>query len=184
MRGNFYSRNSFRIFCEIFFAKIVFAKFRIVFAFFSLNSFSRNNAKFNEKVCETNENYRFFSLLCFMRFSVFQKFQGCVSGVSGLCLKRFRVVTQEIQCCVSGVSGLCLKRFRVVFQEIQCCVSRDSVLCFKRFRVMFQEFQGVYQEFQGVFQKFQCCVFVSLVPNLPGLITKENLCLPKNVNRE
>ena len=104
----------------------------------------------------------FFSLLCFMRFSVFQKFQGCVSGVS----------------------GLCLKRFRVVFQEIQCCVSRDSVLCFKRFRVMFQEFQGVFQEFQGVFQEFQCCVFVSLVLNLPGLITKENLCLSKNVNRE
>ena len=182
---------------EIFIREIVFAFFAKFFSrklfsqnsvsfshFFSLNSFSRNNVKFNEKVCETNENYRFFSLLCFMRFSVFQKFQGCVSGVSGLCLKRFRVVTQEIQCCVSGVSGLCLKRFRVVFQEIQCCVSRDSVLCFKRFRVMFQEFQGVYQEFQGVFQKFQCCVFVSLVPNLPGLITKENLCLPKNVNRE
>ena len=124
---------------EIFIREIVFAFFAKFFSrklfsqnsvsfshFFSLNSFSRNNAKFNEKVCETNENYRFFSLLCFMRFSVFQKFQGCVSGVSGLCLKRFRVVTQEIQCCVSGVSGFCLKRFRVVFQEIQGYVSRVS----------------------------------------------------------
>ena len=105
-----------------FFSRKLFSQNSVSFShFFSLNSFSRNNAKFNEKVCETNENYRIFSLLCFMRFSVFQKFQGCVSGVSGLCLKRFRVVFQEIQGYVSRVSG-CVSR-------VSGCVPKVSMLC-------------------------------------------------------
>ena len=49
--------------------KIVFAKFRIVFAFFLLNSFSW------KKVCKienTNENFRFFPVKVFFRWKPYQ----------------------------------------------------------------------------------------------------------------